>query len=101
MAGAAGRPDAGEGTAGPGAAVTRNANWHTRLADAGQSLCGLSCGDGCATSPGPGAAPRTSAASVTSAWLIRVLRWIQCPPAPRIDQVARINRGNRRTPSPG
>ena len=37
----AGQPDGSEGTAGLGAAVTRNANWYTRLAGPGQSRYGL------------------------------------------------------------
>jgi hypothetical protein len=54
-----------------------------------------------ATSLGLGAATGTSAAFTTFAWLIRVLRWIVCPPVPRIDHEARINHNNRRTSPPG
>ena len=42
MAGVRGQPDGSEGTARLGAAVTRSANWHTRLAGPGQSRYGLS-----------------------------------------------------------
>src|ERR1700683_493699 len=54
-----------------------------------------------AISLGLGTAARTSVASVTFAWLIRVLRWIVCPPVPRIDREARINHDNRRVPPLG
>src|ERR1700689_4990201 len=50
---------------------------------------------------GPGAATRTSAASVTFAWLIRATWWIVCIPVPSINRRTRINRDNRRTPPPG
>jgi hypothetical protein len=57
-------------------------------------------GGQCAISLGLGAATRASAASVTFPWLIRVLRWIACPPVPRIDHEARINHNNRRASPP-
>jgi len=99
--GVAGRPGGGEGTAGPGAAVTRSANRRTRLPGPGQPRHGLSCRGRCATSPGPGAAPCTSAACVTFGWLIRAAWWIVCIPVPSINRRTRIHRDNRRTPPPG
>src|ERR1700683_5642159 len=49
---------------------------------------------------GLGAAPATSAASVTFAWLIRATWSIRCAPAPAINRRTRINHHNRRTPPP-
>src|ERR1700677_4449923 len=53
------------------------------------------------TSLGLGAAPRTSAASVTFGWLIRATWSIRCTPVPSINRRTRSNHFNRRTPPPG
>jgi len=91
----------GEGTAGPGAAVTRSANWHTPLAGPRAVALRALLRGRYAGSLGLGAAPRTSAASVTFRRWIRASWWIECIPVPSINRGTRINHDNRRTPPPG
>src|ERR1700684_4253275 len=65
---------------------------------------GLASGDGGragGTSLGLGAAPRTSAASVTFGWLIRATWSIRCTPVSSINRRTRINLDNRTVPPPG
>src|SRR5580704_11580126 len=98
MAGAAGRPGGGEGTAGPrGGSHPERDPAHPTRRPPGSRVRALVRGR-FATSLRPGAAPCTSAASVTfpavdPGYVVDRVR----PPVPSINRRTRIHHGNRRT----